>query len=331
MDIGVRDGCCRDVWRASSAMGEVTLALNYRSVSADSEGFHMPSFQDVCKLVEDRWLSSAKKLDPNLSVMNLVKEICECVLELGSKSVGGDQREKLVQTVPKQKIDPKVEGSLRLEQRIGDWENNGNGRSKKKLKPTVREPNSSNSNNIVVCQPPQVAQDVDAKRLVNPRDITNGQEKYKIPLVCEEDASNEFPSFHYVRHNIVYQKASVQFSLARIGDEYCCVDCYGDCLKALTPCACARETGGEFAYTTEGSLKDSFLDSYVSKYRHTQEHHLHFCQNCPVERIKNELKPERCKGHLIGTFIKECWTKCGCSRLCGNRVVQRGIRCHLEV
>ncbi|ONK70811.1 uncharacterized protein A4U43_C04F1780 [Asparagus officinalis] len=35
-------------------------------------------------------------------------------------------------------------------------------------------------------------------------------------------------------------------------------DCYGDCLKASIPCACARETGGEYAYTSEGLLKEVF-------------------------------------------------------------------------
>uniref|UniRef100_A0A453D1I8 SET domain-containing protein n=1 Tax=Aegilops tauschii subsp. strangulata TaxID=200361 RepID=A0A453D1I8_AEGTS len=38
-----------------------------------------------------------------------------------------------------------------------------------------------------------------------------------------------------------------------------------------------------------------------------------------------------CKGHPIRKFIKECWSKCGCARNCGNRVVQRGISRHLQV
>ncbi|RYQ90983.1 hypothetical protein Ahy_B09g096880 isoform D [Arachis hypogaea] len=41
--------------------------------------------------------------------------------------------------------------------------------------------------------------------------------------------------------------------------------------------------------------------------------------------------PEECKGHLVRKFIKECWRKCGCDMQCGNRVVQRGLRCKLQV
>ncbi|VAH34588.1 unnamed protein product [Triticum turgidum subsp. durum] len=38
-----------------------------------------------------------------------------------------------------------------------------------------------------------------------------------------------------------------------------------------------------------------------------------------------------CKGHLARKFIKECWSKCGCGMQCGNRVIQRGITCNLQV
>ncbi|KAM3368822.1 hypothetical protein ACQJBY_017003 [Aegilops geniculata] len=36
-------------------------------------------------------------------------------------------------------------------------------------------------------------------------------------------------------------------------------------------------------------------------------------------------------GHLARKFIKECWSKCGCGMQCGNRVIQRGITCNLQV
>jgi len=306
----VRDESPRSVRIASSKRGEVNLSLNCSPAVLGSRDFRMPRVEDVCELVEDRWPCSSKKLGSKLSLMNLLKVMCECAWELGSKSVGEN----------------KQEGALCLNHRVD--ENNGNSRSKKKLKPMVLEPHSVNSKSLVVVQKPHVD---DVKRLVDPSDVTNGQERRRIPLVCDDDVTIDFPSFHYIRHNVTYQKAWVPISLARVGDEYCCRDCYGDCLKASIPCACARETGGEYAYTSEGLLKENFLDSYISKYRHTQEHHLVYCKKCPLERIKNGDMPGPCKGHLIGTFIKECWTKCGCSRQCGNRVVQRGIRCHLEV
>lgn len=50
--------------------------------------------------------------------------------------------------------------------------------------------------------------------------------------------------------------------------------------------------------------------------------------HCP--EVKNEDNPV-CKGHLTRDFVKECCTKCGCSKNCGNRVVQRGITRKLEV
>ncbi|WOH03528.1 hypothetical protein DCAR_0622927 [Daucus carota subsp. sativus] len=60
------------------------------------------------------------------------------------------------------------------------------------------------------------------------------------------------------------------------------------------------------------------------------KHYLFKCQDCPLERAKNSCKPEPCKGHLVRKFIKECWRKCGCSMLCGNRVVQSGVTRNLH-
>ncbi|KAG8043756.1 hypothetical protein GUJ93_ZPchr0458g22336 [Zizania palustris] len=44
-----------------------------------------------------------------------------------------------------------------------------------------------------------------------------------------------------------------------------------------------------------------------------------------------KLHQKPCRGHLARKFIKECWSKCGCNMQCGNRVVQRGITCNLQV
>lgn len=161
-------------------------------------------------------------------------------------------------------------------------------------------------------------------------DITKGAEKVKISLA--DDPSNEqLPAFNYIPHNIIYQSAHVQFSLARIADEDCCSSCMGDCLSSRLPCACARETGGEFAYTPVGQLKEEFLESCKSTKVNPQEKDFVYCQDCPIERSRNESRPEKCKGHLIRKFIKECWRKCGCDMHCGNRIVQRGITCKLQV
>lgn len=159
------------------------------------------------------------------------------------------------------------------------------------------------------------------------RDITKSTEKVKITLV-DETGNECLPKFNYIPHNIIYQNANVNISLARISDEDCCTDCSGDCLSVAIPCACARETGGEYVYTPQGLLKEDFLAACVKE---PEVHNFVYCQDCPNERSKNEYYPEKCKGHHIRKFIKECWRKCGCDLSCGNRVVQRGISCKLQV
>ncbi|XVF42363.1 hypothetical protein PTKIN_Ptkin01aG0356000 [Pterospermum kingtungense] len=161
-------------------------------------------------------------------------------------------------------------------------------------------------------------------------DITKGTENVKISLV-DEIGNQDLPKFIYMRHNVIYQKAYVHVSMARVADEDSCSGCSGDCLSVPIPCACAHETGGEFAYTPEGQLREEFLRACMSMKMEPQEHHFVYCQDCPLEKSKNEFKPEKCKGHLVRKFIKECWIKCGCDMQCGNRVVQRGIACKLQV
>ncbi|KAM1640559.1 hypothetical protein ACFXTN_009695 [Malus domestica] len=120
-------------------------------------------------------------------------------------------------------------------------------------------------------------------------------------------------------------------SLARISVEDCCTDCSGDCLSVAIPCACARETGGEFVYTPQGLLKEDFLAACVKE---PEARNFVYCQDCPNERSKNEYYAEKCKDldcHHIRKFNKECWRKCGRDLSCGNRVVQRGISCKLQV
>lgn len=161
-------------------------------------------------------------------------------------------------------------------------------------------------------------------------DITKSTEKVAISFV--DDVGNEsWPKFNYIPQNIIYQNANLNISLSRIADEDCCADCSGDCLSSPLPCACAHETGGEFVYTPEGLLKEDFLSKRMSLVREPDKHPLFYCQDCPIERSKNEDMPENCKGHVIRRFIKECWRKCGCDMQCGNRVVQRGISCKLQV
>lgn len=196
----------------------------------------------------------------------------------------------------------------------------------------LNKKDSSSSGCLNSCGKPQ-QQSVPCKKnrplhIIN--DITKGTETVKISLVGDF-SKQELPKFTYMRDNVIYQDAYVHISLARVADEGSCSGCSGDCLSETIPCACAHETGGEFAYTTDGQLSEKFLEACMSMKQNPEGHDSVYCQDCPLERLKNEYKPEKCKGHLVRKFIKECWRKCGCNMQCGNRVVQRGIICKLQV
>ncbi|OMO53468.1 hypothetical protein COLO4_36727 [Corchorus olitorius] len=165
------------------------------------------------------------------------------------------------------------------------------------------------------------------------QDITQGRENVQIPLLNDKD-DMELPRFTYISKNMAFKDANVTFSLARISDDNCCSDCLGDCLlSSELPCACAAESRGEFAYTHEGLLKESFLDEAVAMCQSPQKHQLFYCKDCPLEnRHKRNKRKRPCKGHLMRKFIKECWNRCGCNKKkCNNRIVQRGITATLEV
>ncbi|CAH9074465.1 unnamed protein product [Cuscuta epithymum] len=159
-------------------------------------------------------------------------------------------------------------------------------------------------------------------------DITKKQERITISLVNEVNSKRP-PSFHYISESTVFRNAHINISLDRIGDDHSCSTCSGDCLSLTIPCACSYETGGEFAYTREGVVKEQFLKECISMNRDPEKHCQYYCTVCPHERSKSTVDP--CKGHLVRNFIKECWRKCGCDMHCGNRVVQRGITRMLQV
>ncbi|KAL5562000.1 hypothetical protein UlMin_031747 [Ulmus minor] len=161
-------------------------------------------------------------------------------------------------------------------------------------------------------------------------DISRGEERVRIPWATKANSECP-PSFYYISQSIVFQNAAVNFSLSRIGDLSCCPTCFGDCVSASVPCVCANELDGEFAYTSAGLLKEVFLETSISMTRDPQHQHLIYCGECPLEKARNDDCLEPCKGHVERKFVKECWSKCGCNKQCGNRVVQRGITCKLEV
>ncbi|XP_076921015.1 putative inactive histone-lysine N-methyltransferase SUVR2 [Bidens hawaiensis] len=161
-------------------------------------------------------------------------------------------------------------------------------------------------------------------------DIAKGEEGVIISLVNEVN-TKRLLSFTYIPKNAVFQNAYVNLSLACITNKNCCSTCSGNCLSSSTPCQCALQTGGEFAYSDEGTIKEDILDNCIQTNRDPQKCQLLYCKECPLEKLKNEGLLGNCKGHFDRSFIKECWLKCGCYKKCGNRVVQSGIRYKLQV
>jgi len=159
-------------------------------------------------------------------------------------------------------------------------------------------------------------------------DISRGKEKVPISLCRDPDGTKHLPEgFFYINASVVYQNAHVGISMARIGEDDRCSGCMGNCLDNRVPCECTRLTDGEYAYTVEGYLYPHFLKQEMERKRDLTL--LSYCQPgaCPMERTNDEV----CKGHVQRRFIKECWEKCGCTQLCGNRIVQRGVVHRLQV
>ncbi|KDP23728.1 hypothetical protein JCGZ_23561 [Jatropha curcas] len=253
-----------------------------------------------------------KLVSPQFSVMKLLKDFCDLYLELGTVSSNWP-----------------VADNSPVVRKVGDpFHSVGSNRkasSDQALKGKASKPcRFSNFHNLVNVQQGTTAIDV-KKSIKKLNDITKGSENVQISLIAEV-GNDDIPKFTYMPQNIIYQNACMQISLARIADEDCCSGCSGDCLSHQLPCACARETRGEFAYTQQGLLTQEFLRESVSTKRDPHIKNFVFCQEyCPLERYK------KCKGHLVRKFIKECWMKCGCDMNCGNRIIQRGITCNLQV
>ncbi|XP_041008497.1 probable inactive histone-lysine N-methyltransferase SUVR2 [Juglans microcarpa x Juglans regia] len=193
----------------------------------------------------------------------------------------------------------------------------------------LEDPESRNSCSLAVVPQYQISPG-DSMSIHDVNDVSKGEENVRIPWVNEIN-SELLPPFKYIPQNLVFQNAAVKLTLSRIGDEDCCLACLGDCLSLSTPCPCANETGRQFAYTQGGLLREKFLEECISMTHDPQRHQHLYCRECPLERLRNGDCLEPCKGHLRRKFIKECWNKCGCSKQCGNRVVQRGITCKLQV
>lgn len=353
---------------ASSTLGEVKLSLSCSSALWGSK-FHMPRRDEIIEMMEEKCLFSYKIADPNFSVMKLLRDLCDCMLEFGNNSNNDPEESSILRSnvdVSKESQEPGTLDVVRNKDldMLSDVSNgpinvspsaavaspqsfllladlNGvndavldskmdqttNDFSQCNVRKELECPISPNSHSLVIVPQDQLTAD-DIRSFYDISDLTKGEENVEIPWVNEY--TNDFPpSFNYIPQNLVFQDAYVNISLSRVGSEDCCSTCAGNCVLSI-PCACANKTGGEFAYGSRGLLKEQFLNSCIAISRNPQKHFF-YCKNCPLDRIKNDGGLEPCKGHLKRKFIKECWSKCGCGKHCGNRVIQRGMTCKLQV
>ncbi|XP_031097205.1 probable inactive histone-lysine N-methyltransferase SUVR2 [Ipomoea triloba] len=351
---------------ASTLKGEVKISLIYKPSSQSD--FCAPSLDTVVQRVEEDCVKLYRITQPGFSLLKLMEDVCEDFLAAGTISNGKTRSlqqsttifpvkhnqeairfgcadhqpmfciaseyfngtvviRNLIKVQPQIPMIPRSNmlETICIMRNINCKRSQGAEEHSKRKSPEILGSSTTSSGSMVVWEPQS-----SRKPFYYVEDITKGEEELKISLVNE--FSNERPPpFMYIPTNTVFRDARIKFLLARISDDNCCSCCVGDCLSQKIPCACAGETCGEFVYTTECLVKEKFLESCISMNSEPQKHHQFYCQDCPLERSSDKNLPAKCKGHLVRNFIKECWHKCGCSKKCGNRVVQRGITVKLQV
>ncbi|CAN0897650.1 Probable inactive histone-lysine N-methyltransferase SUVR2 [Linum grandiflorum] len=336
---------------ASSPSGEVKMSLNFQPLLG-RPSFQMPTLDELLKSVEER-CSRHNFHDENFSVLQIMKDMCQCFLELATDSSHESQERVSNETQPDDSVtksrasnalcvldtagnsDPASDSSSQTVRPILDIPKLANTIGEHGIPRSVLDNGGgtrlvdSGPSSLAVVPQCQLATN-GLRSLHDMDDIAKAEESVKIPWF--NDVNNECPpSFHYLPENHVFQNALVRFTLAQITADNCCSSCVGDCLSSSSPCCCVAETLNGYAYTPEGLLKDDLLQECISMARDPQQQYLFYCTDCPLEKCRNEEMIDPCKGHLKRKFIKECWRKCGCHKNCGNRVVQRGIRRKLQV
>ncbi|KAL0889117.1 hypothetical protein Bca101_013100 [Brassica carinata] len=339
---------------ASSATGEVKINLSFAGSS-----LHAPSMDELRRAMEDVCLRQYKILDPNFSVSRFLNDIASSYLELATKAEkpANQSPENLpslttnVDVLRKSAaaMTFKAEGSNDLATKARNSANQSPENSQTMTvdvlnKPAATTANTSTDRNdhvrddensgvgestgLVVV--PECHISADEFRMISiVSDITLAKESVEIPWVNEFNTKVP-PPFRYIAQSLVSLDAEVKFSLGNIKDDECCSSCCGDCLAPSMACSCATGLGG-FTYTKDGLLQNDFLEECISEARDTQKQVVQYCKECPLEIAKNEETLEPCKGHRKRKVIRECWSNCGCSEKCGNRVVQHGIHTKLQV
>ncbi|KAJ3693144.1 hypothetical protein LUZ60_012239 [Juncus effusus] len=258
---------------------------------SQNPNFPSPNLDEFFHRVENQCLRSFRSINPNFSLPNFFNDMCQMLAEQFRTSTGTDTETGTESpTVP---VDPTE---------------NGTGTQ------LVPNPNLD----LGEIRP---AHDL--------TDICKGLERLAIPILNQCNSDTCPSQFNYISTNFAYQNAYLHFTLARIGDQNCCADCFGNCISNPIPCSCATNSNGEFRYNNEGILKKEFLDECVGlNWDKDLKKNRVYCEGL---ECKFEIEGLECKGHFERKFIKECFIKCGCNMQCMNRVVQRGIMCRLQV
>ncbi|CAD5333893.1 unnamed protein product [Arabidopsis thaliana] len=311
---------------ASSASGEVKINLSFAPATGGSNP-HLPSMEELRRAMEEKCLRSYKILDPNFSVLGFMNDICSCYLDLATN--GRDSANQLPKNLPF--VTTNIDALKKSAARMAYTSQASNDVVEICSNEHMRDAeNGAVGDSMALVVVPECQLSADEWRLISSvGDISLGKETVEIPWVNEVNDKVP-PVFHYIAQSLVYQDAAVKFSLGNIRDDQCCSSCCGDCLAPSMACRCATAFNG-FAYTVDGLLQEDFLEQCISEARDPRKQMLLYCKECPLEKAKKEVILEPCKGHLKRKAIKECWSKCGCMKNCGNRVVQQGIHNKLQV
>lgn len=90
-------------------------------------------------------------------------------------------------------------------------------------------------------------------------DLSKGLEAHPVLLVTQGTCAPSLSKFHYIRESIVRGEARLNATFDRLREVDSC-QCDADCFLEDGTCNCSLETGGEFAYTSCGRLKEKFID-----------------------------------------------------------------------
>ncbi|XP_054799096.1 probable inactive histone-lysine N-methyltransferase SUVR2 isoform X1 [Prosopis cineraria] len=354
---------------ASSTSGEVKITMSCSSALGRSD-FRLPCRDRLLKMMEDKCLQSYNITDPNFSIMKLLRDMCDCVLEFRTDSnddsqEGSEMMPSSLNVLKESKAcDALIIRGNTEDLGLHSGMSNGsiNIQSSSALAASCISPSSpllSGTNDAVLvtkkvrsdfpeCDGGKGLEDpisphsgslvVIQQHQLTPDDLRSlhgaddlSKGEENLRIPWVNEITNDFPPpFHYLHQSVGFKDAYVNWCLSNIKCEDYCSTCLGDCLLSPTSCVCANKIGGGYAYTSEGLLNEKFLEECITISRNPQQHQS-YCKICPLERAKNDDCLEPCKGHLKRKFIKECWVKCGCVKQCGNRVVQRGITFKLQV